>query len=153
MNHAYIYQSTIGPIHIKTDEHSILSVLLTNEICNDNHDKTPLIEECINQLEGYFNGKRKHFDLPLNPIGTEFQQKVLQALQQIPYGETRSYKEVAHMVGNVKASRAIGMANNKNPLHIIVPCHRVVGSDGTLVGYAGGLDKKRWLLEHENKHR
>ena len=148
----YIYPSIIGSIRITTDDQSILSVLLTNEICNENQKKTPLVELCVSQIEEYLHGVRSEFDLTIQPVGTAFQKKVWSALQQIPCGETRTYKEVAILIGNENASRAVGMANNKNPLHIIVPCHRVVGSDGSLVGYAAGLDKKRWLLEHERTH-
>ena len=100
----------------------------------------------------YLNGKRKSFDIKYEINGTEFQKKVWKELTDIPYGETRSYKEIAVAVGNPKASRAVGMANNKNPIAIIVPCHRVIGSDGKLVGYAGGLDMKRALLTLEKKY-
>lgn len=111
--------------------------------------ETELIFNCKKQLEEYFAGKRKTFDLPLLPKGTAFQQKVWKALQMIPYGETRTYGQIAEAVGNAKAARAVGMANHKNPIAIIVPCHRVVGANGKLVGYAGGMDKKEWLLQLE----
>lgn len=113
-------------------------------------EKTDLLAEAEKQLEEYFNGKRKEFQLPLAPEGTFFQRKVWAALQTIPYGETRSYKEIAIQTGNEKACRAVGMANNRNPISILIPCHRVIGSDGKLVGYAGGLDRKKFLLELEN---
>jgi methylated-DNA-[protein]-cysteine S-methyltransferase len=109
-------------------------------------NETPLIKKTVQQLNEYFNKKRKIFDLPLSPNGTEFQQKVWNCLQKIPYGETCSYGELAKMIGNPKASRAVGMANNKNPIVIIIPCHRVIGADGSLTGYAGGLDIKKILL-------
>lgn len=111
-----------------------------------------IIYEAKRQLAEYFNGKRQEFDLPLAPKGTPFQQAVWQALREIPYGETASYGEIAAKVGNPKASRAVGMANNRNPIAIIVPCHRVVGANGSLTGYAGGLGKKDFLLslEHNN---
>lgn len=112
-------------------------------------EKTALLAEAEKQLIEYFNGKRKEFHLPLVQEGTPFQLKVWKALQTIPYGETRSYKDIAVQIGNEKACRAVGSANNKNPIGIIVPCHRVVGSSGKLVGYAGGLDKKEFLLELE----
>jgi methylated-DNA-[protein]-cysteine S-methyltransferase len=108
-----------------------------------------LTSQAARQLGEYFSGKRRKFDIPLNPSGTEFQQAVWEALLSIPYGETRSYKQVAEMVGNPKGSRAVGMANNKNPISIIIPCHRVIGSNGALIGYAGGLDMKKGLLELE----
>ena len=101
------------------------------------------------QLQAYFNGKRQKFDLPLDAAGTPFQLKVWEALRQIPYGETRSYKDIAIAVENPKGVRAIGMANNRNPVAIIVPCHRVIGQDGSLTGYAGGLAIKQYLLDHE----
>ena len=104
------------------------------------------------QLEQYFAGRRKTFELPLAPEGTAFQLKVWQALQEIPYGETRSYGQIARAVGNEKAARAVGMANNQNPISIIIPCHRVIGADGKLVGYGGGLERKACLLELERRH-
>ncbi len=103
----------------------------------------------IEQLRAYFTGELKHFDLPLAPAGTEFQRKVWSALQGIPYGETRSYGELAIEVGNGKASRAVGSANGKNPIPVIIPCHRVVGSDGDLTGFGGGIETKQRLLELE----
>jgi methylated-DNA-[protein]-cysteine S-methyltransferase len=112
-------------------------------------EETPLIKKTANQLDEYFNKKRKKFDIPEEPEGTDFQKKVWIALQNIPYGETRSYGEIAAVTGNPKASRAVGMANNRNPIPIIVPCHRVIGHNGSLTGYAGGLDLKKALLELE----
>jgi O-6-methylguanine DNA methyltransferase len=103
------------------------------------------------QIDEYLNGQRQTFDFPYEFHGTEFQQKVWEALSQIPYGETRTYKEIATTVGNPKASRAVGMANHNNPLMIVVPCHRVIGTGGKLVGYAGGLDMKKALLDLENE--
>ena len=111
--------------------------------------ETPLIKKAASQLNEYFEGKRKTFDLPLNQQGTDFQLKIWNALQNIPYGETRSYGELAAMTGNPKASRAVGMANNRNPIPVIIPCHRIIGSDGSLTGYAGGLELKQKLLELE----
>ena len=113
--------------------------------------ETAVLTEAKEQLEEYFEGRRKEFHLPLAPGGTPFQKKVWEALQSIPYGETRSYKDIAVQIGNEKACRAVGMANNRNPIGIIIPCHRVVGSNGKLIGYAGGLEKKAFLLELENK--
>jgi methylated-DNA-[protein]-cysteine S-methyltransferase len=111
--------------------------------------ETSLIKETAKQLDEYFNKKRKVFDLPIILHGTEFQVNVWKALQKIPYGETRSYGEIAAKTGNPKASRAVGMANNRNPIPIIIPCHRVIGSNGSLTGYAGGLELKQQLLELE----
>ena len=103
----------------------------------------------ITQLDEYFSGSRDRFDLPLAPAGTEFQQKVWNALLEIPFGATESYGDLAARLGDPKATRAVGLANGKNPISIIVPCHRVVGADGSLTGYGGGLERKRWLLVHE----
>lgn len=110
---------------------------------------TGVLEDAICQFNEYFEGRRKKFHLKLNPPGTDFQKKVWKALQQIPYGKTVSYLELSKILGDVKAIRAVAAANGKNPLWIVVPCHRVVGSNGSLTGYAGGLHRKRWLLEHE----
>jgi len=113
------------------------------------YGETPLIKKAAKQLDEYFNGKRKVFELPLNPQGTAFQVKVWKALQKIPCGKTRSYGEIARMAGNPKASRAVGMANNRNPIVIIIPCHRVIGHNGSLTGFGGGLELKRQLLDLE----
>lgn len=115
--------------------------------------QTPLLQEAQKQLNEYFAGTRKKFELPIHLQGTKFQQKVWKALLQIPYGETRSYGEIAASIGNPKASRAIGGANNKNPIMIIVPCHRVIGADGSLVGFGGGLPAKKYLLDLEKSPR
>lgn len=109
----------------------------------------PLLQRAARQLHEYFAGARRDFDLPLRPRGTEFQQTVWRALTQIPYGGTRSYAELAAAIGRPTACRAVGGANSKNPLGIVVPCHRVIGHQGALIGYAGGHDNKRWLLAHE----
>ncbi len=127
---------------------SAITVLETNE--------TPtiilpeILEEAAYQLQEYFEGKRTVFDLELNPKGTDFQKRVWEALIQIPYGKTVSYLDLSKTLGDVKAIRAVAAANGKNPLWIVVPCHRVIGSDGSLTGYAGGLHRKKWLLDHEN---
>ena len=110
---------------------------------------TPLLEKTKKELAEYFAGKRKEFDLPLNPEGTPFQMKAWEGLRTIPYGETRTYKQMAEYAGSPKGYRAIGLANNKNPISIIIPCHRVIGADGKLVGFGGGLDKKELLLNLE----
>jgi methylated-DNA-[protein]-cysteine S-methyltransferase len=113
-------------------------------------EKIPLeLQNCANQLHEYFSGKRKTFELKLNPEGTEFQKNVWQHLQTIPFGKTTTYLELSRALGNEKAIRAVANANSKNPLWIVVPCHRVIGSDGSLTGYAGGLQRKAWLLHHE----
>jgi len=109
-----------------------------------------VLQEAVSQLKDYFEGKRNDFTFKLNPSGTEFQQKVWKGLLEIPFGKTMSYMELSKKLGDVKAIRAVASANGKNPLWIVVPCHRVIGTDGSLTGYAGGLWRKKWLLEHEN---
>jgi methylated-DNA-[protein]-cysteine S-methyltransferase len=111
------------------------------------------LEDAVYQLNEYFEGIRTEFQLDLNPEGTEFQKKVWLELQNIPYGRTASYMELSKLIGDPKAIRAVGSANGRNPLWIVVPCHRVIGSDGSLTGYAGGLHRKKWLLEHESPHK
>ena len=112
----------------------------------------PPLPEAVRQLREYFAGTRREFDLPLRLQGTEFQQRVWHALTEIPYGETWSYGQLARRIGNKNASRAVGLANGSNPISILVPCHRVIGADGSLTGYGGGLERKRWLLAHEGLH-
>jgi len=148
METAY-FKTPLGIAKIKGDENgiSIISVLDQGEVSS----KIPLVlEEAVVQLTDYFEGKRTDFDFKLNPKGTEFQQKVWHALLEIPFGKTMSYLELSKKMGDVKAIRAVASANGKNPLWIVVPCHRVIGTDGSLTGYAGGLWRKKWLLEHEN---
>lgn len=145
-----VYINTpLGTAKIKGDENgvSVISILQEGEI-----SKTiPLeLKDAVKQLEEYFAGKRTNFTFSINPKGTDFQQKVWKALLEIPYGKTTSYMDLTKKLGDVKAIRAVASANGKNPLWIVVPCHRVIGSDGSLTGYAGGLWRKKWLLEHEN---
>jgi methylated-DNA-[protein]-cysteine S-methyltransferase len=108
------------------------------------------LEECVNQLDKYFEGSLKEFNVKLNPKGTEFQKRVWKELVNIPYGKTISYLDLSKRLGDIKAIRAVAKANAKNPIWILIPCHRVIGSDGSLTGYAGGLHRKKWLLDHEN---
>lgn len=152
MNYAYSYEFEIGKLWICTDESSLLEISFRNDLVTKNPkiQETELILKVKSQLDEYFSRKRKVFDLPLNPQGTAFQKRVWQALTQIKYGKTCCYKDIAFAVGNPKASRAVGMANNKNPIPIIIPCHRVIGKNGNLTGYAGGLDVKRELLALES---
>lgn len=154
MKSVFFYDTTIGKIGIAEDGTSITNVYFEDEkgAKDANLIETPLLKEAANQINEYFNGNRKSFELPISPSGTEFQKSVWKALQEIPYGETRSYKEIAIAVGNEKACRAVGMANNKNPISIIIPCHRVIGTNGKLVGYAGGLKVKDYLLKMEKTH-
>lgn len=145
-----IYNSAIGCLTIVNDGCAIKEIIFGDkrEDC-DVKQEDSLNQKAMNQLEEYFEGKRKTFDLVIEPEGTEFQRRDWKALCTIPYGETRSYKQIAEQIGCPKGSRAVGMANNKNPIPIIIPCHRVVGSNGMLVGYAGGMDIKTFLLKLE----
>lgn len=153
MKSVYYYESDIGIIGIAEDGTYITNVFFEKE---ENVlfevKETPLIKEAHTQIEEYLKGKRKSFDLPLGLSGTDFQKKVWRALQEIPYGQTKSYKDIARVVGNEKASRAVGMANNRNPISIIIPCHRVIGKNGKLVGYGGGLPIKEHLLKLESEN-
>ena len=149
------YQKTpIGIAKIIGDESGIQSVsVLDDDTISDELLNTSVpfcLQECVVQLEEYFNGKRASFGLTVNPKGTDFQKKVWKSLLKIPYGKTKSYLEQSKALGDVKAIRAVASANGKNPLWIIIPCHRVIGSDGALTGYAGGIWRKKWLLNHEN---
>lgn len=152
----YIYKSKIGNIYIKTDENYVYNINFINlSSINQNieYKKNIITEKVINQLEEYFNGKRKSFELPVKLIGSEFQKKVWKELEKIPYGQTKTYKDIAIKIGNQNASRAIGNANNKNPIAIVIPCHRVIGCNNKLIGYAGGIDKKIQLLELEKNNK
>ncbi|MDE6413525.1 MAG: methylated-DNA--[protein]-cysteine S-methyltransferase [Eubacterium sp.] len=140
-------KSNIGVICVEDNGEKLVSVQLCENAENGN--MSALTKRVINQLEEYFSGTRKSFDLPLEMNGTAFQLKVWNELCNIPYGETRSYKDIAEKTGNPKAVRAVGGANNKNKLMIVVPCHRVIGADGSLTGYAGGIEVKKTLLELE----
>ncbi|WP_111308806.1 methylated-DNA--[protein]-cysteine S-methyltransferase [Confluentibacter sediminis] len=145
-----IIKTPLGYTKIIGDTNGVSSVTVLN---SDEKitDIIPIhLEDCAFQLEEYFQGIRKNFDLKLNPEGTEFQKKVWELLEQIPYGKTVSYLDLSKQIGDIKAIRAVANANAKNPLWIVVPCHRVIGSDGSLTGYAGGLHRKQWLLEHES---
>lgn len=151
MTHQSYIDSPLGPVLITADVHCILSVLVMDSREPIEESETETIHQCKQQLQEYFEGKRKTFDLPLAQEGTPFQQKVWQQLTTIPFGQTITYMQLAKALGDPKSIRAAGTANGKNKLWIIVPCHRVVGTDGRLVGYAGGLHRKKWLLDHEAK--
>lgn len=158
----YYMQSPIGTLLIQESNDTITNITFhTQEKMSAIQTQESsiqisfVIKECVRQLNLYFKGELKEFNLPLAPKGTDFQESVWKALCQVPYGTTASYKDIAIAIGNPKACRAIGMANNHNPIPIIIPCHRIIGSNGKLVGYAGGLDIKEKLLELEkqNMHR
>ena len=147
-----VINSPIGKIEIVEENEKITELNIYNKKKNNIIEKdTKLLLETQKQLKEYFEGKRTKFEIPLNPKGTEFMKNVWKELLKIPYGETRTYKEIAEKIGNSKASRAVGMANNKNPIPIIIPCHRVIGSNNKLVGYALGLDMKQYLLDLERE--
>ena len=149
MIYRFTYDTVLGSVTFVEEDGTLLAVTTHRSyegICQE----TPLIKEACRQLSEYLKGERKTFDLPLNPKGTDFQKRVWRALCDIPYGETRSYKQIAEAIGNPKAVRAVGMANNRNPITIVVPCHRVIGADGKLVGYGGGLEMKEFLLRLES---
>lgn len=145
------YNGPIGKIGIVENEGVITHVYFEDELKDKiiEEGKSKLLEEACKQLEEYFQGMRKEFDLPLKPTGTPFMESVWKALQDIPYGQTKSYKDIAEAIGNAKACRAVGLANNRNPIPIFIPCHRVIGANGKLVGYGGGLHIKEYLLELE----
>ena len=148
---AYL-SSPVGTLTL-TEEEGALTGLYFGRLSRQGQEVlSPVLEETARQLSEYFSGKRREFSLPLSPKGTEFQLRVWRALETIPYGETRSYGDMARLIGSPKACRAVGMANHRNPISIIVPCHRVVGANGSLTGYGGGLDAKRFLLDLEQKN-
>lgn len=155
------YSSPIGLLEIKADEEVITAILFVNtwkgpkldeSLLQPNPEKSIIAERCIQQLDEYFEGKRFVFDFPFKQAGTAFQTKVWDSLLDIPYNKTISYLELSKKTGNVKAIRAVGTTNGKNQLCIVVPCHRVIGTNGSLVGYGGDLWRKKWLLEHEAKY-
>lgn len=146
---AYI-NTPLGSAKLEGDENGLTYVTLLETDEPESKIIPEDLEDAVYQLNEYFEGKRQNFDLLLNPEGTEFQKKVWAALLEIPFGKTISYLELSKNLGDVKAIRAVASANGKNPLWIIIPCHRVIGSDGSLTGYAGGLHRKKWLLNHES---
>lgn len=148
---AYI-ESPIGIVKIVTSDTALIEVSFVEEKTLDITDETALMTQVKRQLSAYFDGKLQSFSLPLEPAGTDFQKRVWNELLQIPYGKTISYIELAKRLGDEKVIRAAASANGKNPIGVLIPCHRVIGNDGKLVGYAGGLLRKRWLLALENKH-
>ena len=148
MIYQYSYETKLGSVTIIEEDGALLAIS-THRFWEGSEQETPLIKEAYHQLNEYLQGNRKTFDLPLRMKGTDFQVIVWKALCDIPYGETRSYKQIAEAIGNPKSVRAVGMANNKNPLLVVVPCHRVIGANGKLVGYAAGIEKKEFLLKLE----
>ena len=143
------FTSPIGPLTLHASDGKITSLWMEDDDPPEHRDDTPPLDEARRQLEAYFAGELREFDLPLAPSGSEFQLRVWKELSRIPYGETISYGELARRVGDPTKARAVGAANGRNPLPVIVPCHRVIGADGSLTGFGGGLDRKRRLLELE----
>lgn len=145
--------SPIGTLALASNGHALMQLLVaeseTPEPADVPADADPVLSEAREQLGAYFDARLTTFDLPLDPHGTEFQRRVWDALREIPFGETISYAELARRIGNPKAMRAVGAANGRNPLMIVIPCHRVIGVDGSLTGFGAGIERKRWLLDHE----
>lgn len=159
----YKFKSPLGEITITEEDGFITNLIFSGEkpTIKNKHDdpddfftkkETPLLKKAAEQIREYLDGKRKDFDLPLNPSGTDFMRRDWKVLQSIPYGETCSYKDVATKLGNPNACRAVGLANNRNPISIIIPCHRVIGANGKMVGYGGGLPIKEFLLKLEREN-
>lgn len=145
----YSYNTILGEIYIAENDGYICNVSFCD--LNYTREETALIKKTYTQLEEYFKSERQTFDIRLSAQGTDFQKTVWKELQKIPYGKTATYKDIAKNIGNKNASRAVGMANNKNPIAIIIPCHRVIGSNGNLTGYAGGINIKKYLLDLEKQ--
>lgn len=148
-----IIKSPLGYTKIVGDADGISQVTVLNSEEKETDIIPVALEDCVMQLQEYFEGSRTQFNLKLNAQGTDFQKRVWEALEKIPHGKTTSYLELSKQLGDVKAIRAVANANGKNPLWIIVPCHRVIGSNGSLTGYAGGIHRKKWLIEHENPYK
>ena len=147
------YQSPIGTVEIEATQEDILALNFVDHPPSADGELPEVLAECVQQISEYFNGQRKAFSLELSLRGTEFQNTVWRRLVKIPYGQTCSYGEFAAAIGKPAACRAVGNANGKNPISIIVPCHRLIGSNGSLTGYGGGLWRKQWLLQHERDNR
>ncbi len=143
----------MGTAKIEGDLHGITSISVIDRETEMKSNISPELEEAVRQIEEYFLGKRKEFTFKLNPTGTEFQKKVWDELLKIPFGKTISYLDLSKKLGDPKAIRAVAAANGKNPIWIVIPCHRVVGSKGEMVGYAGGIHRKKWLLNHERTEK
>lgn len=155
--HLIVDPTPIGPITLLADGDEIVGLYM--EVYKHGADPSeygervendPLLDDAARQLTEYFAGDRTEFDLPLRPAGTDFQQRVWRALCDIPFGQTWSYRELAEHIGSPTASRAVGLANGRNPISIVIPCHRVIGANGSMTGYGGGIERKRWLLSHES---
>jgi methylated-DNA-[protein]-cysteine S-methyltransferase len=147
------YKSPLGWLKIHSDGVCLKSIIFVeNEEDVENSMPRGILKKTVEQLTEYFQGKRQSFDLEIEPEGTSFQKKVWQSLQTVGFGQTKNYNDIAKELGSTRYCRAVGLANGKNPLPIIIPCHRIIGTNGKLVGYSGGLAKKKWLLLHEQKY-
>lgn len=144
------YKTLLGTAKIEGNEEGIQSVSVLDEDIETSTTIPKSLQDCVSQLDEYFKGQRTKFNLKLNPQGTPFQQSVWKELNNIPFGKTRTYLEQTKQIGDPKAIRAVASANGRNPIWIVIPCHRVIGSDGSLTGYAGGIWRKKWLLNHES---
>jgi methylated-DNA-[protein]-cysteine S-methyltransferase len=153
MKNRYYYESPIGTLCLEEDDDFIVGLYLDDGADGMNSHETALLEKTVRELSEYFAGRRTSFDIPVRASGTVFQEKVWEQLRHIPYGETRSYGDIAKAAGNPKAARAVGHANNRNPVMILIPCHRVIGADGSLVGFGGGIAVKKYLLDLESQHK
>ncbi|MFZ7120545.1 MAG: methylated-DNA--[protein]-cysteine S-methyltransferase [Eubacteriaceae bacterium] len=149
---SYFYKSPIGVLDIQSNGEYIYSIQLVIKFGKVNRNIPEIVRICFKQLSEYFSGERKAFDLKIKISGTEFQRKVWRQLLKISYGNTSTYGKIAQLIGNPNASRAVGMANNKNKLILVIPCHRVVGSKGDLLGYVGGIPAKKYLLDMEKEY-
>lgn len=149
MESAFIH-TPLGIAKLEGDENGVSSITVIDGDIPPSDVIPEVLDDAVYQLQEYFEGKRQAFSLTLNPEGTDFQKKVWDALLQIPFGKTISYLQLSKTLGDPKAIRAVASANGKNPLWIVIPCHRVIGSDGSLTGYAGGIHRKKWLLTHES---
>ena len=150
MNGLAYYSSPVGVLEIGSEGDAITKVwYVRDESVRQAEHLTPIIQQCMEEFDEYFMKRRKFFDVKIKLIGTDFQQKVWTQLTEIPYGKNSYYAVIALIAGDLNSVRAVGLANGQNPIAIIVPCHRVIGKDGTMVGYGGGLDRKEWLLRHE----
>ena len=145
-----IINTPLGNAKIEGSLDGISSIVVLDQEIKNSNSIPEVLKDCVTQLNEYFNGTRQQFSLKLNPEGTEFQKRVWNELLNIPFGKTWSYLQLTKQLGDVKALRAVANANGKNPIWIIIPCHRVIGTDGSLTGYAGGLHRKKWLLDHES---
>ncbi|MEE9495209.1 MAG: methylated-DNA--[protein]-cysteine S-methyltransferase [Desulfobacterales bacterium] len=151
--HRAIYRSEIGPLEVVGNEKGILTITFVEDEFEADRNLPACITECLRQLAEYFKGRRQKFSIHLLLEGTDFQKAVWRQLQKIPFGQTASYGDVARAIGSPQAFRAVGNANNKNRIPLIIPCHRVIGSDGKLVGFGSGIWRKEWLLDHEKSFR